>query len=210
VLETFVPSRIRRTLLEHLLTHPSDRFYLRGLAKELGLTVSPLRRELKRLEALGVLKASQEANIRFYVVDQTSPSFAHLRSAVSPVAAPIPQIPVPVSPSPAPLVTSTVLSHAKVERIRRALRPVIHWPVALGLASTVVALMLGAVTSYLAVTNQRLLALTRQAVTAPRAQVTVVESVEPRPASGEMQSSRWRLMPGAMGGFSARAGEGTY
>lgn len=208
MLETFVPSRIRRTLLEHLLTHPSDRFYLRGLAKELGLTVSPLRRELKRLEALGVLKAYQEANIRFYVVDQAAAKFIQLKSLAQGS-----MIEVGLqsqAQQPEPLITSTVLSHEKVERIRRALRPVIHWPVMLGLAGLVVVLMLGAVASYLAVTNQRLVALTRQAVTAPPAQVTVVESVEPRPASGEMHSSRWRVMPGTMGGFSARAGEGTY
>lgn len=195
--ETFVPSRIRRTLLEHLLTHPNDRFYLRGLAKELGLTVSPLRRELKRLEALGVLKAYQEANIRFYVVDQASPFFAQLKSAVSPAPAPLPQIPVPVSQPPAPLVTSTMLSHAKVERIRKALTPALPWPFLVGGLVGVVVLVMGGM-------------LTKQ---------TVTESVAPQPSGppaetavqpGAMHSSRWRLMPGTMGGFSARAGEGTY
>jgi len=81
VLETLVSSRIRRTLFEHLLTHPTDRFYLRGLAKELGLSVSPLRRELKRLEQAGMLKAVQEGNMLFYIVDSGSPAFLQLMQA---------------------------------------------------------------------------------------------------------------------------------
>ena len=194
MLETFVPSKIRRALLEYILTHPTHRFYLRGLAKELGLTISPLRRELKRLEALGVLKTHQEANIRFYVVEQASPHFARLKSAAFPELAPTPQIP---APQPlAPLVTSTVLSHAKVERIRKVLSPTLPWPILVGgLVGVVVLVMVGM--------------FTKQAVVTPRSQAAVVESIAPR-LSGEMQSPRWRLMPGTMGGFSARAGEGTY
>ena len=55
MLETLISSRIRRALFEYILTHPSERFYLRGLAKSLGLSVSPLRREIKRLEHSGML-----------------------------------------------------------------------------------------------------------------------------------------------------------
>ncbi|MBI3319782.1 MAG: hypothetical protein HYZ89_04265, partial [Candidatus Omnitrophica bacterium] len=62
MLEMLVSSKIRRTLLRHLLTHPSRRFYLSGLARELNLTISPLRRELKRFEGLGLLKSLKEAN----------------------------------------------------------------------------------------------------------------------------------------------------
>jgi hypothetical protein len=83
MLETLVSSRIRRTLFEHLLTHPDERFYLRGLAKELALSISPLRRELLRLERLGMLTAYDEANIRFYVVNQASTPFLQLKQAAS-------------------------------------------------------------------------------------------------------------------------------
>lgn len=258
MLETLVSSKIRRALLEYILTHPTHRFYLRGLAKELGLTISPLRRELKRLEALGVLKAYQEANIRFYVVDQASLHFAQLKSAVATQPATIEPAPIPVPQplhTPEPLMTSTVLSHANVERVRRALTPSISWPLLVGGLSVVgVMLVLGGMAWYLVTANQQLLSLTRQAVVAQHSQVTVVESVAPRPSdlppalptvvpaalpavvpdalpaqsamaqagvqgglpaeavakAGEMQSTRWRLMPGTMGGFNAGAAEGTY
>jgi len=212
VFETLVSSKIRRALLEHLLTHSHERFYLRGLAKELGLAVSPVRRELKRLEQLGVLKAYDEANIRFYVVDQQSPLFAQLKQAALPAALQTSLGPDPQLDAGQPanvLVSSTVISHPKIERIRKALRPRLSWPTLLGaLSLSVVAVLALGGLIYLAVTNQRLLALTNRAVSAPRAQVTVVE---PEPsASGQMRSSRWRLLPGALGGFSQGASEESY
>ena len=237
MLETLIPSKIRRALLEYILTHPTTRFYLRGLAKELGLTVSPLRRELKRLEHLGLLRTYQEANILFYVVDQSCSQFAQLQGALAAPQSPTPPTPEPTPElTPEPLVASTVLSHANVERVRRALTPSISWPLLLGgIGLAGVVLVLGGMAWYLVTSNQQLISLTQQAVIAPRSQVTVVESVAPRPSGlpavlpavvpdalpaqsarglagvqAGMQSSRWRLMPGTMGGFSARAGEGTY
>lgn len=245
MLETLVSSKIRRALLEYILTHATTRFYLRGLAKELGVAVSPLRRELKRLEQLGVLKAYDEANIRFYVVEQASPQFAELKSVSTSMApAPVPQPEPLVSYAKAPLsvggqIPSTmspaggltplggltppvVLSHAKVERLRRASPPrgqwgwqaltrPLSWPVLLGTVSAGLLMVMGlAGIAYLAVTNQRLLALMHQAIGIARPQVAVIESVEARPSSGEMHSSRWRLSPGTMGGFSAGASEESY
>lgn len=81
MLEMLVSSRIRRILLTHLLTHPTDRFYLRGLAKTLELSVTPLRRELKRLERSGVLTAMQEGNMLFYTVNVNSAAFLQLKRA---------------------------------------------------------------------------------------------------------------------------------
>lgn len=220
MLETLVPSKIRRALLEYILTHPTTRFYLRGLAKELGLSVSPLRRELKRVEELGLLKSYQEANILFYVVDQSCSQFAQLRTVLQ---APSPKLQAqeesmkpgawsvePHVPVSEPLVASTVLSHANVERLRRVLTPAVSWPLLLGgIGLAGVVLVLGGMAWYLVASNQQLISLTQQAVVAPRSQVTVVESVGARPAS-QMQGSRWRLMPGTMGGFSAGTGEGSY
>ncbi len=81
MLEALVSSRVRRALLEYLLIVPADRFYLRGLAKQLGLSISPLRRELKRLERVGILTATREANVIFYTVNHRSPAFLQLQQA---------------------------------------------------------------------------------------------------------------------------------
>ena len=88
MLESLVSSRIRRSLFEHILAHPQERFYLRGLAKELGLSISPLRRELKRLAQTRVLNAVQEGNILFYTVDTSSPLFLQLTQAARSTAVP--------------------------------------------------------------------------------------------------------------------------
>lgn len=87
MLETLVSSRIRRTLFEHILIHPGEPFYLRGLAKQLNLSVSPLRRELKRLERSGMLRAVQEGNLVFYAVNTDSTAFLQLKQAGLPAMA---------------------------------------------------------------------------------------------------------------------------
>ena len=107
MLEALVSSRIRRALLEYILAHPTDRFYLRGLAKQLGLAVSPLRRELKRLQRSGMLTATPEANLLFYKVNTTSPAFLELRQATVPVVsvqAEPPQVRVQQSPWRSPIL----------------------------------------------------------------------------------------------------------
>ena len=191
MLETLVSSTVRRTLFEYLLTHPQGRFYLRGLAKELHLAISPLRRELVRLERVGVLKAYPEANIRFYIIDQTHPVFVQLQQAAMPSRtlrsddAEGTQATQPTEP----FIASTVLTHSSLERLRRAPTIVsrqsgragrrrVSWPILVGAAALgVCVLVVSAIVAYLTVTNQQLLSLTTQAVsTSPTRQVTVVES----------------------------------
>ena len=222
-LEPLISSKIRRALLEHFLTHPGERFYLRGLAKTLNLSVSPARRELLRLEHLGVLKAYPEANIRFYVIDPASPLVTQLKAyQQAPSALELHQTTVAVQtqpPAPAPVelpvaVAATVLSQAKVERIRRALKPSIPWLAVLGAAAVTVAMLVVGVGSYLEITNSRWNQLARDLVRAPRTQVTVVEQpalATRASVSGEMHSSRWRIVPGGAGTtFSAGSGANSY
>jgi hypothetical protein len=80
-------------------------------------------------------------------------------------------------------------------------------PIVSALSLTVVIAALG-VSAYLVMTNQRLLAFTRETLKAPTAQVTVMESTPG--VSGEMRSAHWRLMPGGIGGVSPGAREASY
>lgn len=208
--ETFVSSRIRRALLEHILSHPNERFYLRGLAKELTLAISPLRRELLRMEQLGVLKAYDEANVRFYIVDQTNPQFTQLKQAAASLTVPASVVPASVVPASAePVVASTVLSHRNVERVRKALAPRFSLPIlvsALSFGLLIVGVF--AISVYVAVTPRMAVAPTVPVI--PTAQVAVREDGPPA-TSGEMRGNRWRLLPGGMGGFSAgTAREGSH
>lgn len=206
MLEAFVSSRIRRTLLEYLLAHPQARMYLRGLAKELGLSVSPLRRELKRLEQQGLLKTYQEGNLLFYVVDHASPLFLQLKQA-SPLP---PSSQQPTTPAPVELPQRAAPS---TEVRPRPVRPAAwRWPVVVGALgfSAVLFVVLGTV-AYLLITNQQLALLTKQALLAPKAQVTVVETPPQPQPTGELRGSRWRLVPGGVGsGFGVGGGEDSY
>lgn len=197
-LDSIISSRIRRTLLNHLVSHPADRFYLRGLARTLNLSVSPTRRELKRLEAAGLLKAYDEANVRFYIVDRTAPLFLQLTAALRTASASstTPDVPPPPSevvPVEVPVAVPVVAPSKRPFSWKPALE-------AAALSLTVAAVLAGV--AYLAYTNQRLMLMTKKAVLAPKTHVTVVESPAAATASGAMRGNRWQLVPGGMGGVS--------
>lgn len=223
MLETLVSSRIRRALLEYVLTHPTDRFYLRGLAKQLELSISPLRRELKRLERAGLLTAEQEANILFYTVNVASPLFVQLQHAptstavVSEPAGPQAEAPsaqaikAPSLPAALPSPEPGAPSHSSTA-------PASFWsswssplrtPALIAAAGVGMALILiVASLVYLTMTNQRLVSQATRMLATRKAQVTVVDA---KPASsGAMRSSRWQLLPGGVGGFSSGAGDESY
>ena len=220
MLETFVSSRIRRALFEHILAHPDEHFYLRGLAKQLGLSVSPLRRELKRLEHSGMLKGIQEGNMLFYLVDQASPGFLQLKqvgrqaeapsearlgaqgSGLRAVVAPSPQ---PSALSPQPILIGTVASQS-----RSLWSSPLSGPVLLGAAGAGMALLLLiAGLLYVSVAQQRLPSQASRALATRRTEVTVV--VPPvASSSGAMRGTRWQIVPGGFGGFSSGASDASY
>lgn len=217
MLETLVSSRIRRTLFEYLVNHPQDRFYLRGLAKQLSLSVSPLRRELKRLENSGMLRAVHEANVVFYMVNTTSPEFLQLQQAgqaVSASSTPALEASQPSGESQAAKaavalltpVTPAIAAPTPPAEALRGERPVrtdpsvwtapLRTPVMVGVTGVGVALMLiVAGLFYLSFTNRQLVS------TIAQRRVAVPGASRPS-ASGLMRGGRWQLVPGGFGGFS--------
>ena len=234
--ESLVSSRIRRALLEYIVTHPDGRFYLRGLAKELSLSVSPLRRELLRLEGVGVLKADREGNLRFYTVTQTHPLFVQLKQTASSgqtAAVPAAESPAVAVATPEECAASEAVAEEPSEPMVVS-TPRAQWPMILGGTSLVIlACAIAGIAGYLMMQHQQLLELTSTAVTAVHPQAKPIappaiaelkpvtpaapsesaaqvrESVADQPAlvpparTGEMRSSRWRLMPGRIGGLSS-------
>jgi hypothetical protein len=235
MLETLVSSRIRRTLFEHILLHPDERFYLRGLAKSLQLPVSPLRRELKRLEQAGMLTQAPEGNILFYTVNTASPQFVQLKhasetteapSAVRPKAesrmpetealvsamqpkaeGPRPEADIAVPGLP-PLSTGLqVLPAAAASESRRAAS---IWSSQMShpvlLAAAGVGMALMVITVSLMYVGMSSHRLAAQTSRALSAKKTEVTVVMPQTsASGTMRGSRWQIVPGGFGGFSSGA-----
>ncbi len=68
-------SKVRAALIKHFLGHPQERFYLRQLERLLEIPLTPARRELIRLEKMGLLKQEQEANLKFFRLNE---GFEHL------------------------------------------------------------------------------------------------------------------------------------
>ena len=211
MLENLVSSRIRRTLFEHILLCPGDRFYLRGLAKTLQLPVSPLRRELKRLEQAGMLTSVPEGNILFYTVNTASPQFLQLKHASETTEAPSeaqpkaeglrPEVNVTASgfrprPSGLQVLPVDVLSRRSLWSSPLS-RPVLLGAAGVGMVLTVITVSL----VYFSMTNHRLVSQASRALSTRRTEVTVV--VPQASASGTMRGSRWQIVPGGFGGFSS-------
>jgi hypothetical protein len=151
MIESLISSKVRRALLEFLIAHPERRFHLRGLARELGLAVSPLRRELKRLEELGLLRAFDEGNMRLYLVDRACELFHQLERALQPDPAvaegtpgPSPLVPAAAAAAPteavafepvpavvAPAMAAGVTDAAVPRRV--GIRTLMGWTLVLGM-----------------------------------------------------------------------------
>ena len=223
MLETLVSSRIRRTLFEYLLTHSTDRFYLRGLAKQLNLSISPLRRELARLEQSGMLQAVEEGNMRFYTVNIPSPAFLQLKQAGQLTEAPSrlsttalgaqgsglgasAQSPQPSAQSHPPIPIGVISTKSIAGSWRSALRG----PALIGAAVAGMALMLiMASLFYITMTNGRLMASMQRALTTRSSGASVMEP-HPGATSGAMRGARWQLIPGSFGGFSTDSHRESY
>lgn len=210
MLESLVSSRIRRALLEHILLHPTTRFHLRGLAKELHLSITPLRRELKRLEAAGVLQACEEGNMLVYTVNAQTVAYQQIKQAGLGVSQSVP-VAVMGSPVAAPAAAGRAIPVGVISPAlqalpaRRPLRgPVLIGVVTVGLALVVIIVALG----YLTMTHEHLMAQAVRLLTAREAQVTVV--MPPPSSSGTMRGARWQVVPGGFGGFSSGADAGSY
>ena len=215
MLEALISSRIRRALFEHILSNPTERFYLRGLAKALNLSISPLRRELKRLERSGMLRAEQEGNMLFYTIDRNSPAFLELARVT--LTAPAEEL-VTTGPTKAPSEAQLTARSSRSEVVLSSLQPPassFSWksplstPVLVGAAGMGMALVLiMAGLAYLNLTNQRLLSKASHVLSTKQADVTVVV---PQPSSsGVMRGARWQVVPGGFGGFSTAREQESY
>ena len=205
MLEALVSSRIRRALLEHILINPKERFYLRGLAKTLNLSVSPLRRELKRLEQSGMLKAEEEGNMLFYSVNTDAPAFMELARVSLTIPATIPVRTPLVETIPAVEMVPAATKAPSSARWASPLNtPMLLAASTVGLALVVVATGI----FYLHFTNERILAHTARAVATRNPKVTVV--VPGSSPSGVMRGARWQVVPGGFGGFSSGRTEESF
>jgi len=82
MIEKLVNSKIRLKVLQLFLSHIDDRYYLRELERMLEESLSPLRRQLLKLEAMGILTVEEEANVKYYKLNKNFEGLEELRELV--------------------------------------------------------------------------------------------------------------------------------
>ncbi len=75
-------SKTRVNLIILLVMHPGEAYYIRQLASLLKQSVTPVVRELAKLEQLGLVTSETKANAKYFIVNQQSPFFPELQSLV--------------------------------------------------------------------------------------------------------------------------------
>jgi predicted nucleotidyltransferase len=82
MLKTLFSTNARVKLVTHFITHPKERFYLRQLERLLDESLTPLRRELVRLERFGLLTSKTEGKQKYYAVNEGFPIYSELKSII--------------------------------------------------------------------------------------------------------------------------------
>ena len=68
ILDTLFSSKTRVKLLTHFFTKPDDEFFVRELTRMLGEQINSIRRELEKLEKIGLLVSRVEKRKKYYRV----------------------------------------------------------------------------------------------------------------------------------------------
>jgi len=79
VLESLFSSSARVRILSLLLLNPDARFYLREIETITGLAIRSIQRETEKLETLGLIHKSAEANKVYFQGNRNHPLFPELR-----------------------------------------------------------------------------------------------------------------------------------
>lgn len=80
--ESILFSKTIRNILSVFITNPANRFYLRQLCTLIDSSPHPVQLALKKLEKAGILNLQKEANVKFYVLNKTSPIYPEIKSII--------------------------------------------------------------------------------------------------------------------------------
>lgn len=83
MLKSLFSSSIRGDLLALLLNNPEERYYLREIAKMLAKNPSGVKRELDRLEDMGIIFSEKVANLKYFQANKESPLYAELKNLIA-------------------------------------------------------------------------------------------------------------------------------
>jgi len=82
MLERLFTSRVRVRLLTLFLTHPTEAFYVRQIARLTGETYNNVRQELQNLAQIGLILSERRANATYYRADMDHFLFPELKRII--------------------------------------------------------------------------------------------------------------------------------
>lgn len=83
MLKSLFSSSIRADVLALLLNSPDERFYVREIAKLTRKNPSGVKRELDKLEDMGIVFSEKVANLKYFQADRNSPLFMELKDLIA-------------------------------------------------------------------------------------------------------------------------------
>ncbi len=76
-------SKIRREIFNLYFTNPERKFYLRELERILNFPVANIRRELVKLEKIGLFLSEKKGNLKFYFLNSSYPLFFEIKNIIT-------------------------------------------------------------------------------------------------------------------------------
>ncbi len=83
MLKDLFVSEVRLRILRLMLTHPKDQFHVRAIVRAVAAEINAVRRELAKLEEMGLLRKRQSGNRLYYIADTAHIYYSELLSLVS-------------------------------------------------------------------------------------------------------------------------------
>ncbi|HMK55344.1 MAG TPA: winged helix-turn-helix domain-containing protein [Dissulfurispiraceae bacterium] len=83
MLKSLFSSSIRADVLSLLLNSPDERFYVREIAKLLRKNPSGVKRELDKLQEMGIVTSEKVANLKYFQADKNSPLYSELKELIA-------------------------------------------------------------------------------------------------------------------------------
>jgi len=82
ILDRLFSSKLRIKLLDVFLSSPDARFYIRELERKIKEEAKNVSRELKNLEALGLLISEKQGNLKYYSVNENFFLYPELKAII--------------------------------------------------------------------------------------------------------------------------------
>ncbi len=83
MLEKLFTSGIRADIMSLLFNNPEEKFYVREISRLVNKNPAGVKRELDKLERMGLVLSEKEGNLKYFMVNKDSPLFPELKGLIA-------------------------------------------------------------------------------------------------------------------------------